>query len=183
MERVLTAARVPAEVIGMVPGIIDTCRECRAWKKPSPDITPALELAVKQNEYVEGDLMFYKRHIILHLIDRADRFHVSREVQSKEAQELCQAIDTMWIAYFGSMQHLIFDGEGSLGSDIAKDYFDHRGIKLRVRAPEQHARLIERRGQILRHSLHCIEDQLERERKSWSALSKCWQRRPLPATP
>ena len=28
---------------------------------------------------------------------------------------------------------------------------------------EQHARLIERRGQVLRHSLHCIEEQLERE--------------------
>ena len=82
--------------------------------------------------------MFYKRNITLHLIDRSDRFHMSKEVQSKEAQELCQAIDMTWVTTFGNMQHLIFDGEGALGSDIAKDYFNHRGIKLRVRAPEQH---------------------------------------------
>ena len=142
--------------------MIDTCRECRAWKKPSPDTTPAIELAVKQNEYVEGDLLFYKKHIVMHLIDRADRFHAAREVFSKQPQELLEALDTMWITIFGEIQHLVFDGEGAMGSDIAKEYLDHRGIKLRVRAPEQHAHLIERRGQILRHSLHCIEEQLER---------------------
>ena len=94
----------------MVPSIIDTCRECRAWAKPSPDITPAIEMATKQNEYVEGDLMFYKQHIIMHLIDRADRFHATRVVASKNATDLTEAIDLMWLTIFGSMTYLIFDG-------------------------------------------------------------------------
>ena len=86
--------------------MIDTCRECRAWKKLSPDITPAIELAVKQNEYVEGDLLFYKKHIVSHLIDRADRFHAAREVFSKESQELLEALDTMWITIFGEISNI-----------------------------------------------------------------------------
>ena len=122
-------------MIGYIPKVIDTCRECRAWKKPSPDITPAIELAVEQSEYVEGDLLFYKKHIVMHLIGRVDSFHAAREVFSKEPQELFEALDTTWITVFGEIQHLVFDGEGAMGSDIAKEYFDHRGIKLRVRAP------------------------------------------------
>ena len=76
-------------------------------------------MATKQNEYVEGDLMFYKQYIIMRLIDRADRFHATRVVQSKNTTDLTEAIDLMWITIFGSMTYLIFDGEGSLGSDAA----------------------------------------------------------------
>ena len=44
----------------MIPGIIDTCRECRAWAPPKADITPAVELVTAQNDTIETDLMFYR---------------------------------------------------------------------------------------------------------------------------
>ena len=59
MEKILTLAGVPSKAIHMTPGIIDTCRECRAWAPPTADITPAVELVTAQNDTVETDLMLY----------------------------------------------------------------------------------------------------------------------------
>ena len=56
------------------------------------------------------------------------------------------------------------DGERGLTiAAEAQDFFRTQGIQVRPRAPGQHARYIERRGAILRHAMHCIEEQLERE--------------------
>ena len=64
MEKVLSAAGVPPEIVGVVPKIIDTCQQCRAWKAPAPEVTPTIELTVKQNEFVKPDIMFYKQSMI-----------------------------------------------------------------------------------------------------------------------
>ena len=58
MAKILDAAGVPQSVLRLIPGIIDTCRQCRAWKSPGPDPTPAVELVMRQNEQVEADLLF-----------------------------------------------------------------------------------------------------------------------------
>ena len=73
METTLKAAGAGQDILGMIPGIVDTCRECRAWQARGPDITPSAELVAKQNEQVEADIMFYKTHMIWHMLDRADR--------------------------------------------------------------------------------------------------------------
>ena len=57
----------------------------------------------------------------------------------------------------------MIDGEEGIDSREAKEYLQTRCVLLRIRAPVQHARLIERRGAILRHSLHGMEEQLIRE--------------------
>ena len=111
MEKVLTAAKVAPAVISAAPGIIDTCRECRAWKAPAPDVTPSVEMAVRQNEFVEADIMFYKQFMVFHMIDRADRFHATRVIESKTATALCKAIDLTWITIFGNFEYLVIDGE------------------------------------------------------------------------
>ena len=36
-------------------------------------------------------------------------------------------------------------------------------LNVRPRAPDQHARMVERRGAVLRHAMHCIQEQLQRE--------------------
>ena len=62
------------------------------------------------------------------------------------------------------MQELIVDGErGVAQSQTYQNELKARGIKLNVRAPNQHARYIERRGALLRQSLHVIEGQLTTE--------------------
>ena len=48
-------------------------------------------------------------------------------------------------------------------SGEGQQYLARHSIILRPRAPGQHARMIERRGAILRHAMHCTEEQLIRE--------------------
>ena len=57
------------------------------------------------------------------------------------------------------MTQLYTDGEGGLNSNEAKDFLKRQGIELKVRAPEQHARYVERHGALLRVSMHLIEEQ------------------------
>jgi len=61
------------------------------------------------------------------------------------------------------MQEIICDGELGIMGDSAQARLKRLGIEPKVRAPGQHARFIERRGAILRQTLHCLESQLARE--------------------
>ena len=61
---------------------------------PWPGTTPAVDLVVEQNEEVEADIMFYKDHLIWHMVDRADRWHAACEIKYKTPEEICQAIST-----------------------------------------------------------------------------------------
>jgi hypothetical protein len=84
MTKILTAAGLSKEIIELVPDIVDTCRECRAWQRPGKETVASIRVSTKFNEHVEMALMFYKQFIICHFIDRATRWHVAEHVQSKE---------------------------------------------------------------------------------------------------
>ena len=164
MTRVLAAAGLPNDVLELVPDIVDTCRECRRWQKPKEDTIATIKMSTKFNEHVEMGLMFYKNFIVCHFIDRATRWHAATMVESKEDTTLVQALLTCWVGTHGPMTELIVDGERGVGnSHTFTNELKARGIKLHIRAPNQHARYIERRGALLRHALHVIEDQLKRE--------------------
>ena len=122
-----------------------------------------MELAMEQDVYVEGDILFYRRHKVWHMIDRCDRFHATTEITDKSTETLCDAISRCWISLFGPFKYLIIDGESGLNKQEAKTFLAHHGAQLRTRAPGQHARILERRGAILRHSMHTGEEQLKKE--------------------
>eukprot|EP00972_Heterocapsa_arctica_P105171 15496808-Heterocapsa_arctica.AAC.1 len=62
------------------------------------------------------------------------------------------------------MCELVIDGERGFVESLSAGLFLARhGIKVIPRAPEQNARYIERRGELLRDVLHRIDSQLERE--------------------
>ena len=159
MERTWRAAGVPQKILDLVPAILDTCRECRAWASSKADITPSVELTTKP-EQVEGDILFYKRHAIWHMVDRCDRWHAAEEIQTKEFASIRRAIENCWIKIYGAPKYLVVDGEGAIAhaggepTAEAAEFLKHHGITPRIRAPDQHARMIERRGAILRHSMH-----------------------------
>ena len=70
-------------------------------------------------------------------------------------EELIKAIDECWAAHHGPMKELILDGETALPKGWeSREYFVRKTIKVTIRAPGQHARFIERRGALLRESLH-----------------------------
>ena len=126
MEKILLAARCPHSVIQMVAGIIDTCRECRAWASAAPQVTPSVELVTAPDQEVEADILFYKQYPIWHMIDRADRWHAARLLEGvidqgdgyRTSEKLCSAILACWITIFGPFKYLIIDGEkGILGAE------------------------------------------------------------------
>ena len=154
MEEILTLAGVPSKVVQLIPGIIDMCRECRAWASPKADITPAVDLVTAQNDIVEIGLMFYKSVACMNFVDICDRCHASRTVDNREIDTLLEAIEVIWIAVLGSYKNLVVDGEMSLNTKAAEEKLKALGIKLKPRAPHQHARIL--RGDRRFYDKRCI---------------------------
>ena len=108
--------------------------------------------------------MFYKQYMVSHEIDRCTRWHASCEIPDRFDHTLIDAIDVTWVSIHGPPETLVIDGETGLAQSAkAKAYFQRHTTQLKVRAPQQHARFIERRGAILRHQMHLIEEQCKRE--------------------
>ena len=61
------------------------------------------------------------------------------------------------------MRERIVDGESALNTEEALSYFERHGITRVPRAPQQHARYIERRGAMLREQWHRSKSQLQLE--------------------
>ena len=163
MTAILRAAGLSNKVLDLIPNVIETCRECRKWQSPKPNTQHSLSVSMAFNEHLEVDLLFYREHIIFHGLDRATRWHSATAVASKEGEVLFEALSTCWLNTFGPPKFLICDGEGGLWRPEIMDRIRRMGTEPKLRAPEQHARYVERRGAILRGTLHLIEEQLERE--------------------
>ena len=70
MEAISKAAGLPQSSVDLVAGVVQTCRECRAWAATAPEVTPAAEWSWKQDIHAEGDITIYKRHKVWHMQDR-----------------------------------------------------------------------------------------------------------------
>ena len=66
LANILQAAGVPQSALDLIPDMIGTCLECRAWQKTALDITPTLELATRRNHKVEADILYYREYLIWH---------------------------------------------------------------------------------------------------------------------
>ena len=163
LEQILKAAGIPQRVLNLVPDIINTCHECRKWQRPAAATQHALSPCFKFNQQVEFDLLFYRHYIVCHFICRATRWHAGCAIPSKEGEVLYESLQTAWVGLHGPMTQLIADGETGLWREDVANRIRRQGIELKLRSPQQHARYIERRGAILRVSLHVMETQLERE--------------------
>ena len=161
MSKLLSRAGIPQHILDELHNVVDTCATCRTWAKPQNEAVPSVALPTAFNAQVEADLMFYKKYIILNLLDRTTRWHAARVIQDKQASTILDAVDEMWFSHHGAMQEFIMDGERAVAiSGDAADAFKRRGVKLHIRAPGQHARLVERRQALLRDALHKIDEQL-----------------------
>eukprot|EP00959_Pyramimonas_sp_CCMP1952_P405101 8490460-Pyramimonas_sp.AAC.1 len=62
------------------------------------------------------------------------------------------------------METSVVDGEGGVTSEHLVEQMKRRGAQVHTSAPRQHARIIERRGIMLRRgATHAAEEQLDRE--------------------
>ena len=81
---------------------------------------PSVSLPGNWLEEGEMDLMFYKKHIIFHIMDRCIRLAEAREIFDKERDTLINAYYFCWIAHHGPFQVLYSDGEGGMNNETAK---------------------------------------------------------------
>ena len=124
--------------LDLIPDVVDTCRECRAWQKTDPEITPTLELATQRNDKVEADILYYREYQIWHMIDRADRWHAGKVIQDKHATTLCNAIVSCWYQIYGPFNTLVIDGESGINGKEGKDFLKSLGIQVRVHLASSH---------------------------------------------
>ena len=98
------------------------------------------------------------------MVDRCTRWHAACLVNSKEDHVLLDALNTIWVGIHGPMRELIMDGEAGLAAaGSAKQYYDQHGIKFVPRAKEQQVAHIDRRGALLRDTIHRVVTQCEAE--------------------
>ena len=71
MHKILRGAGIEPKRLSMIKGIVDTCRECRAWARPGNTVLPSVKLPTKFNESIQGDVHFYKGETYkgFHVID------------------------------------------------------------------------------------------------------------------
>ena len=161
MKRLLMLAGVPAAVTSQVPSVVDTCRICRSWARPPPKSVATSRISEKFGETVQTDLLFYRRKVILHVVDEATRYSVACVLPNRGEVAIKKAFTTGWIRHYGPPGKVIADGEGGI---MALDsWFQTQKITLRPRAPGQHAQLAERHREVLRQQLHKLEDQAAEE--------------------
>eukprot|EP00435_Cladocopium_sp_Y103_P057491 s245_g19.t2 len=165
MIQLLKTAGIPQNVLDLVPEVVDTCRVCRLWQKPSSDNVAVNRVVTGFNLEVEGDLIFITHgsiHTVLHLVDRGTRWSFTCVLPNRTTEAILTGLD-QWVSIFGPMQVLIFDGETGLDDPAATQYFELKGITKRTSAPGQHVRICDRRTQVLRDTVHKISSQLSEE--------------------
>ena len=69
--------------------VCDTCRVCRPWTRPGARPLATTRLAAEFNQHVEVDLLFGKKHTILHAIDGCIRWTVCVMMPDKTADTIC----------------------------------------------------------------------------------------------
>ena len=114
MTRLLAQAGCGPEILNLIDPIVDTCKACKAWTRPLPKNAASCNVAEEFNHQVEADIVFYLSAKIFHCIDRATRWHAAIIVDSKLADDLTDALDTIWVGIHGPMKEFIVDGETAL---------------------------------------------------------------------
>ena len=98
------------------------------------------------------------------MLDRRIRWHAAKLIDNKDAETLMKAIDVFWMSIHGPPKELITDSEsGIVFAERAREYLARNGTKLHPRAKDQHAKYVERRGALLRDTIHRVEGQVREE--------------------
>ena len=160
---ILRVAGAPQQALRLVKEIVDTCRICRMWAKPTPKSLTTVRLAQDFNQVVQWDILFHKKVMISHLLDEAIRWSAGSILQGKTAEDLIASIMTNWIRYFGPMKVLVADGEKGLASEEVAQLLDRVLVQLKTKAPGEHAQMVERHHELLRRIILRVESQLRAE--------------------
>ena len=155
MVRILKLAGVPAEAEtrALCGEIVDTCRACREWQRPSPKNALSLRLAESFNQHVQIDVLFVNNLIVLHIIDEALRFSAGGFLNGRETSSMLETIYLSWLIVHGPPKFLVADQEGALESDEARHFCDRHGIQRLPKPVGSKAAIVERHHEVIRNTI------------------------------
>ena len=110
MIQLLRLAGAPTTAIKMVKEIVDSCRICRLWWRPTPKSMTHVRLAESFNRVIQWDILFHKRVMISHCIDEAIRWSAGSILPDKTSESLIRAITNDWIRQHDAPELIIADG-------------------------------------------------------------------------
>eukprot|EP00971_Amphidinium_carterae_P325137 6455253-Amphidinium_carterae.1 len=105
------------------------------------------------------DILFFCDKRILHMIDDHVKWSAGCILEDLSDRSLLAGFTRHWTALYGPPRIVVMDGERGMESDEVLAYFDKFQITRVVRAPEQHAHLVERHNELLWQLLHKTSDQ------------------------
>ena len=150
MRALLSAAGVDSTTLNMIPDVVDTCKACRQWRRPTARSVHSSRLTTRFNEAAQIDILFLEESMALVVIDEATRFTVAIPIADRSSETVISAITNSWVMYFGAPKTLISDREGAVLSDELSIWAERRNIDVKPRPRDAHATIVERHHQLLR---------------------------------
>ena len=163
LKKMLYRAGYGADVLALVQGVVNSCKECQTWKRKMT--MPAIKAAISEhfNHRVQTDLFIFDKTFII-LIDECIRYCIVEPLLRKTSEEWMKLVLHCWIRYFGPMRFLVTDQEGALTSDMIGKCCEKFNIHREFGGSQGHtsAPLAERRIEIIRLS----------SQKVWATVQK-----------
>ena len=163
MHNLLQAAGLDKNTLDMISTVVDTCKACRTWKKPSNRSYTSSRLTTTFNSVLQLDLLFTSGGIILHSLDEAIRFTMTGIIPDRTPRSIIDWLTQHWIRVFGPPKVILSDQEGGLCGDEAAVWAETQQTEIRLRPKGAHATTVERHHQIYRDQMNTIRTQVAEE--------------------
>ena len=137
--------------------VTNECNTCQIFKKPPPRPTVGLPMESQFPECVAIDLKFYRRHILLHMIDHAIRLSASAAITSKKPDIIISKIFQLWISIFILPEKFLSDS----GEEFANNHFTNMCEAININFKLTSAESTWRNGSVERHNL-ILKNMLDR---------------------
>ena len=115
--------------------VTNECNNCQVFKKPSLRPVVGLPMASRFFECVARDLKFYRKHILLHMIDYTTHLSASTVITSKKP-DLISKIFQVWISVYGLPEKFLSDNGGEFANDHFTNMCEAMNINLKLTSTE-----------------------------------------------
>ena len=142
------------ELKQQIKDVSSNCKTCQIYQKPLPRPVVGLPLATTFQECVAMDLKFFKKRILLCLVDHATRLS-STMIPSKDPEVVIKAIFKSWIQVYGPVEKFMSDNGGEFANEKFIEMCESMNIRFMLTAAESPFSngLVERHNLILSEML------------------------------
>ena len=163
MTSLLRAAGLPPDILQLIQGVVDTCKVCRLWAKPTDRPQASLRTSTDFNVALQVDLLFVDALVILHCICECIRWSAACILPGKTVSHILGGIVQIWFRMYGPPKVIISDHEGALLSEEASIWAERWSTSIRPKPVGSHAQIVERHHEIIRRAWHAIKSQCSSE--------------------